>query len=75
MRWKYKSFIALLYLCSATFIVFFVMAILSSLFGYWIGNGENIAYFFYDRLLNYFKVGLAGIWIGLIIWFFYYRKI
>ena len=75
MNVKYNSIIILFYLCSACFIGLFIISMSFDLLGYWVGYGTDITYFFYDNLFDYFKVGLAGIWIGLIIWFFYYRKI
>ncbi|CNL84259.1 hypothetical protein [Yersinia aldovae] len=75
MNSKYRSVIALLYLCSSLFIAFFIMAALFSLLGYWVGGGENILSFFIAKLFSYFKVALVGILIGLPVWLFYYRDL
>ena len=75
MNSSYRSFIALLYLCSVLFITFFIITMSFSLLGYWIGGGKDILSFFADKLFSYFKVGLAGMLIGFILWFFYYRKL
>lgn len=75
MNSRYRSFIALLYLCLALFIALFIITMSFSLLGYWIGGGENVLSFFADKLSGYFKVGLAGALIGFILWFFYYRNI
>lgn len=73
MRSKYRGGVALIYLCLSLFSAFFIMATLFSILGYWIGNGEDIIYFFIMKLSSYFKVALAGPLIGIIMWFFYYR--
>lgn len=75
MNSKNRSFIVLLYLCSALFIMLFIIAMSFSLLGYWIGGGDGIFLFFIGKLFTYFKVALAGILIGFILWFFYYRNI
>ncbi|OCN12645.1 hypothetical protein B9L20_27210 [Serratia marcescens] len=75
MNSKYRSVIALFYLCSSLFIVLFIMAVLFSLLGYWVGGGENILSFFIAKLFTYFKIALVGILIGLPVWFFYYRDL
>jgi len=72
---KYRSFIILLYLCLSLFIALFIIAMSFSLLGYWVGGGEDIPSFFFDKLFTYFKVALVGILIGLPIWFFYYRDL
>lgn len=75
MNSKYRSVIALFYLCSSLFIVLFIMAVLFSLLDYWVGGGENILSFFIAKLFTYFKIALVGILIGLPVWFFYYRDL
>lgn len=75
MNSKYRSVIALFYLCSSLFIVLFILAVLFSLLGYWVGGGENILSFFIAKLFTYFKIALVGILIGLPVWFFYYRDL
>lgn len=75
MNSKYRSVIALFYLCSSLSIVLFIMAVLFSLLGYWVGGGENILSFFIAKLFTYFKIALVGILIGLPVWFFYYRDL
>lgn len=75
MNSKYRSVIALFYLCSSLFIILFIMAVLFSLLGYWVGGGENILSFFIAKLFTYFKIALVGILIGLPVWFFYYRDL
>ncbi len=74
MNGKYKSIIALVYLCSVLFIVLFIITMSFSLLGYWTGGGYDILSFITDKLFSYFKVGLSGVLIGFILWFFYYRK-
>ncbi len=73
MNSRYRSFIVLLYLCFALFIALFIIAMSSSLLGYWIGGGEDMLSFFIGKVFTYFKVALTGILIGFIFWFFYYR--
>lgn len=75
MNSRYRSFVALIYLCSVLFIALFIITMSFSLLGYWTGGGKDILSFFADKLFSYFKVGLSGVLIGFILWFFYYRKI
>ena len=75
MNSKYRSVIALFYLCSSLFIALFIMAALFSLLGYWVGGGGDILSFFIAKLFTYFKIALVGILIGLPLWFFYYRDL
>lgn len=75
MNNRYRSFIALLYLCSVLFITLFIIVMSFILLGYWIGGGKDIFPFFADKLFSYFKVGLSGVLIGFILCFFYYRKL
>jgi len=70
---KYRSVITLLYLCLSLSIALFIIAMLFSLLGYWIGGGDNIISFFIGKLFTYFKVAIVGVLIGVPIWFFYYR--
>lgn len=75
MNSRCRSFIVLLYLCFALFIMLFIIIISFSLLGYWIVGGEDIISFFIGKLFTYFKVAISGILIGFILWFFHYRNI
>lgn len=72
---RYKSFIALIYLCLFLFIVIFIITTLFGLLGYWIGEGDSMVDFLRSKIISYLKAGFAGVLIGFILWFFYYRKI
>lgn len=72
---RYKSFIELIYLCLFLFIVIFIITTLFGLLGYWIGEGDSMVDFLRSKIISYLKAGFAGVLIGFILWFFYYRKI
>lgn len=72
---RYRSFIALIYLCLFLFIVIFIITTLFGLLGYWIGEGDSMVDFLRSKIISYLKAGFAGVLIGFILWFFYYRKI
>lgn len=75
MNSRNRSFIVLIYLCSVLFITLFIITMSFSLLGFWIGGGEGVLSFFAKKIFSYFKVGLSGVLIGFILWFFYYRKL
>lgn len=75
MNNKFRSIIALFYLCTSLFIALFIIAMFFGVFGYWVGGGNNIYSFLISKLFNYFKVGLVGVLIGIPLWFFYYRNV
>ena len=75
MNNKYRSIIALLYLCTSLFIALFITSMFFGVFGYWVGGGDDIYSFFISKLSIYFKVGLVGVLIGITLWFFYYRNV
>lgn len=53
--------------------LFFLMAVLFNLLGYWVRGGHEILNFFVGKSFTYFKVGFVGMLAAVPLWFFYYR--
>lgn len=74
MNEKHRSIISLLYLCLSFFIALFIISVFFSLLGYWVGGGEDVLLFFTDRIFIYLKMSLLGMFVGLLLWLFYYKN-